>query len=214
MLFPQNPTIFVTTNSQTTYQDSFIDLDEASLLFEYFLNEILWTPDTAKIYGKTIITKRQIAWFADAGLDYNYSGINRVADGGWNEKVLVIKQRLEVTTGYRYNSCLLNFYPTGGEGMAFHSDDQNHLEPNSAVAIISFGAERFLKFRPNPKLNSVIKAEMSDSKVLLQKGSLVLMFGETQKFWQHEIPKMAAIQTPRISLTFRLMKQKRITPYT
>ena len=205
MLIPQNPTIFETANSKSVYQQSFIDLDEANKYFEYFLNQIVWVPDSARIYGKTIYTKRQIAWFADYGLDYNYSGTNRVADGKWDDKVLEIKQKLESQTGFEFNSCLLNFYPSGGEGMAFHSDDQNHLQPKSAVAIVSFGAERFLKFRPNPKLNTLEKTQQLAYKITLEKGSLVTMLGETQKYWQHEIPKMAAINSPRISLTFRRM---------
>jgi len=206
MLIPQNHTIFETENSKSVYQENFIDFDQANIYFDYFLNQISWTPDSAKIYGKTIYTKRQIAWFANKNLDYNYSGTNRVADGKWDQKVFEIKQKLEIETGYKFNSCLLNYYPTGVEGMAFHSDDQNHLEPKSAVAIISFGAERFLKFRPNPKLASEIKSNLSAHKILLEKGSLVTMLGQTQKYWQHEIPKMAAIKNPRISLTFRMMK--------
>lgn len=205
MLIPQDTTIFETDNSKVIYQENFIDLDEEKALFEYFLEEILWKSDTAKIYGKIIITKRQIAWFADTGLDYNYSGTNRVADGKWDKKVLQIKQKLQNQTKHKFNSCLLNFYPTGNQGMAFHSDDQNHLEPKSTVAIVSFGVERFLKFRPNPKLKNVTEPDLSSYKILLQKGSLVLMLGETQKYWQHEIPKMAAIKNPRISLTFRNM---------
>jgi len=210
MLIPQNSTIFETSNSRCIYEENFVDLVQAETLFEYFLNQILWTPDSAKIHGKTIFTKRQIAWFAEATLDYNYSGTNRVANGEWDGEVWKIKQKLESETGYKYNSCLLNMYPTGGEGMAFHSDDQNHLQPKSAVAIVSFGAERFLKFRPNPKLNILEKSGFTAHKVLLEKGSLVLMLGETQKYWQHEIPKMAAIKTSRISLTFRQMREKKL----
>ncbi len=206
MLIPQNSTIFETDDSKSIYQSRFFSLDDSKFYFDYFLNQILWKFDTAKIYGKTIVTKRQIAWFADTGLNYNYSGANRVADGFWDQKVLEIKQKLELETCYKFNSCLLNFYPSGDQGMAFHSDDQNHLEPNSPVAIISFGAERFLKFRPNPKLELIHHDSLIPHKILLEVGSLVLMLGQTQKYWQHEIPKMASIKTGRISLTFRQMK--------
>ena len=85
--------------------------------------------------------------------------------------------------------------------MAWHSDDQNHLEPESPVAIISLGTERFFKFR-------LFKDRAINSKNLLQAGSLLLMFGETQRYFQHEVPKMVAVKTPRISLTFRIMKNK------
>ena len=194
-------TIFYMNNSKTTIQDQFLTSVESENFYIYFLNNLDWQSDTAKIYGKTIITKRKIVWFADSGLDYNYSGTNRVANGSWNDKVFEIKNKLESQTGFTFNSCLLNLYHNGNEGMAWHSDDQNHLELNTPVAIVSLGAERFFKLRE-------IKDKVCQHKLLLQKGSLLIMLGETQKHWQHEIPKMATIKEPRISLTFRTMKKK------
>ncbi len=204
MLIPQDSIIIETTNSKVVYQAGFVQSDQIDKLFSYLLG-LEWQNDTATIYGKKIITKRQIVWMAEAGLDYNYSGNNRVASGVWDPKVLELKEKLEAHLDCQFNSCLLNLYPTGGEGMAFHSDDQNHLEPNSAVAIISLGCDRFLKFRPNPKLIT----EDKRCKVLLQQGSLVVMENQTQKYWQHEIPKMAGVKTTRISLTFRQMLRKK-----
>jgi alkylated DNA repair dioxygenase AlkB len=197
-LTPQNTTIIDANNSLVTYQSEFLTPLEVESLFEYFLQNLNWQHDTAKIYGKTIITKRKIAWFADSNLNYNYSGTNRVANGIWNDRVLEIKNKLEKATGFTFNSCLLNLYHNGTEGMAWHSDDQNHLEPDSPVAIISLGAERFFKLRETVKKDN-------HHKVTLEKGSLLLMLGETQKHYQHEIPKMAAIKEPRISLTWRSM---------
>jgi alkylated DNA repair dioxygenase AlkB len=181
-----------------TYQEQFIN--DVDYYFNYFLNSIIWSHDEAVIYGKKIITKRKIAWFANQDFNYNYSGTSRLAQN-WDPIVLEIKQELESQTGYQFNSCLLNLYHDGQEGMAFHSDDQNHLEPNSPVAIISFGAERFFKLRKtSDKITSI--------KQTLSQGSLLLMLTTTQKYWQHEIPKMAAIKSPRISMTFRSMKKK------
>jgi alkylated DNA repair dioxygenase AlkB len=206
-------TVFDQVHSQTIYQGGFLTLDESETLYEYFLHNLDWQHDTAKIYGRTIITKRQIAWFADSNLNYNYSGTNRVANGIWDNQVLLIKNKLEKETGFTFNSCLLNLYHNGTEGMGWHSDDQNHLDPDSTtVAIISLGAERFFKLRETPiKLplqGAVRRTGVPIRKTLLEKGSLLLMLGETQKYWQHEIPKMAAILEPRISLTFRTMKKK------
>ena len=205
MLIPQDNLIIETTNSRVVYEEGFLERDQTKALFAYLLG-LEWQHDTATIYGKKIITKRQIVWMAETGLDYNYSGNNRVASGVWDPQVLELKEKLETHLGCQFNSCLLNRYPTGGEGMAFHSDDQNHLEPNSAVAIISLGCDRFLKFRPNPKLEDW--ENLKPSKVLLEQGSLITMSGQTQKYWQHEIPKMAGVKTTRISLTFRQMLKK------
>jgi alkylated DNA repair dioxygenase AlkB len=203
-LTPQNTTIIQTDNSTVTYQPEFLTDQESKYLYEYFLNNLNWQHDTAKIYGKTIVTKRQIAWFADSNLKYNYSGTNRVADGIWDEKVLRIKEKLEKTTGFTFNSCLLNLYHNGSEGMAWHSNDQNHLDPEfTTVAIISIGAERFFKLRETIKRDNQYK-------VTLEQGSLLLMLNQTQKYWQHEIPKMAAIKVSRISLTWRTMAKNKI----
>jgi alkylated DNA repair dioxygenase AlkB len=184
----------------TTYQSGFLSSEESEIYYNYFLNHIKWAHDEAVIYGKRIITKRKIAWFAGSGFDYNYSGASRIAQP-WDKKVLEIKAKLEAQTGYTYNSCLLNLYHDGSEGMAWHSDDQNHLEPDSPVAIVSLGAERFFKLRET-------KARDNQRKITLEQGSLLLMTGETQAYWQHEIPKMATIKTPRISLTLRSMLTK------
>ena len=205
MLISPDAKIIETVNSQVIYEADFVTREKSKKLFEYLL-KLNWQNDTATIYGKKIITKRQIVWMAEKGLDYNYSGNNRVASGVWDAQVFELKQKLEAHLGCQFNSCLLNLYPTGGEGMAFHSDDQNHLEPNSAVAIISLGCDRFLKFRPNPKLENL--SNQNPCKILLQEGSLVVMERQTQKYWQHEIPKMGGVKTTRISLTFRQMLKK------
>jgi alkylated DNA repair dioxygenase AlkB len=196
-IFTENITVLETTNSQVLYQPSFLTSNESQILYNYFLHNIAWQHDQAKIYGKTIITKREIAWFADKGYDYNYSGTSRIAQE-WNSEVLKLKQKLENETGHKFNSCLLNLYHDGSEGMAWHSDDQNHLEPDSPVAIISLGSERFFKLRET-------KIRDNQRKLILEKGSLLLMLDQTQTHWQHEIPKMTAVKEPRISLTWRRM---------
>ena len=189
-------------NSTVTYQSLFVGTDKSNSLFDYFFDNLNWKNDSAVIYGKTIITKRKIVWFSDKNLDYNYSGLSRVGDGKWDDEVLKIKHKIEVLTGFTFNSCLLNLYHTGQEGMGWHSDDQNHLDlDNTAVAIVSLGAERFLKIRET-------KDKKIQNKVLLEKGSLLLMLGDTQKHYQHEIPKMLKVGEPRISLTFRTMKKR------
>jgi alkylated DNA repair dioxygenase AlkB len=198
MLISQPLILIDSHNSKVIYQPNFIEPNECQRLFDYFLNQIDWVHDQAVIYGKLIITKRKIAWYGDSGFDYNYSGRSRIALP-WSKELLNLKKELELQTHTTYNSCLLNLYHNGTEGMAFHGDDQNHLAPDSSVAIISLGAERFFKLRET-------KNRHIQNKILLEVGSLLLMEGETQKHFQHEIPKMAQVKTPRISLTWRRMK--------
>lgn len=182
--------------------NDFFNPEMADFYFKYLFENIDWTADIAKIYGKTIITKRKISWHGDPGLDYNYSGSSRVASGWGDKIVLEIKNKLENNLGLVFNSCLLNLYHSGAEGMGWHSDDQNHLVPNSPVAIISFGAERFFKIRKFPEKDNIHKFP-------LPIGSVLLMSGQFQKHWQHELPKMMGLKTMRISLTFRVMLDKK-----
>jgi alkylated DNA repair dioxygenase AlkB len=211
-LIPQPNIIIDANHSKVTYQSEFLRDLEAQSYFDYFLDNLIWSHDEARIYGKTIITKRKIAWFADKDFDYNYSGISRIAQD-WDPLLLKIKVKLEQEAGCTFNSCLLNLYHSGSEGMAWHSDDQNHLDPESTtVAIISLGAERFFKLRETPTKNSpaqgVLQGASGTFKLTLEQGSLLLMLGQTQKYYQHEIPKMAAIKNIRISLTWRTMQTR------
>jgi alkylated DNA repair dioxygenase AlkB len=211
-LIPQPNIIIDSNNSKVTYQPEFLTNLEARSCFDYFLSNLVWSHDEARIYGKTIITKRKIAWFADKDFDYNYSGISRIAQD-WDPLLLKIKAKLEQEAGCTFNSCLLNLYHSGTEGMAWHSDDQNHLDPESTtVAIISLGAERFFKLRETPTKNSpaqgMSQGDKGTFKLTLEKGSLLLMREQTQKHYQHEIPKMSAIKDIRISLTWRTMRTK------
>jgi alkylated DNA repair dioxygenase AlkB len=194
--------IIDTTNSLVTYSPDFINVQDYNQIYDYLLHQIPCIHDSARIYGKTIITKRQIALYADESYNYNYSGSNRIAHA-WEAEVLKIKQQLEAMTGDTFNSCLLNLYHNGSEGMGWHSDDQNHLEPRSTVAIISFGAERFFKLRETQN-------KTNQRKISLEAGSVLLMKKETQLYWQHEIPKMMKVLEPRISLTFRSMLQSKV----
>jgi alkylated DNA repair dioxygenase AlkB len=197
-----NKTILIGDPCLTTYQNNFLSEVEVAVFYEYFMTNIRWAHDEAVIYGKRIITKREIAWFADKGFDYNYSGASRIAQA-WDKKVLEIKSKLENETGHTFNSCLLNLYHDGNEGMAWHSDDQNHLETDSPVAIISLGAERYFKLRET-------KIRDNQRKIVLEQGSLLIMAGQTQTYWQHEIPKMSGIKSPRISLTWRSMNANKV----
>ena len=205
-LIPINQKLIQTENSTVTYQSEFLTPAESVDLFEYCLKKIEWKHDEAVIYGKKIITKRQIAWFADSSFDYNYSKTSRVANK-WTGELMQIKNKLQEITNYSFNSCLLNLYYDGTEGMGWHSDDQNHLEPDSPVAIISLGEQRFFKLRET-------KNRENQRKLILQNGSLLLMLHQTQKYWQHEIPKMASIKDIRINLTWRNMSKTSVSSLT
>lgn len=168
----------------------------AEKYLHYLLEEIPWEHDEAIIFGKRIFTKRKVAWYGDSGFSYTYSSSTKFALP-WSEKLLLLKKIAEEKTGAIYNSCLLNLYHNGEEGVGWHSDDEKSLSENAAIAALSFGAERKFSF----------KHKINDKKisVLLENGSLLVMKNEIQKFWKHAILKSTLIKEPRVSLTFRNM---------
>jgi len=179
------------------YYGKVMDAAAANKYLEILLNTIAWKHDEARIFGRHIITRRKVAWYGDTDFSYAYSGATRVALP-WTPKLLQLKTLTETLTGERYNSCLLNLYHTGDEGMAWHSDDEKALGKDSTIASLSFGAER--KFSLKHRVNK----EESRS-LLLESGSLLVMKGTTQTYWLHSLPKQQRVKEPRVNLTFRSM---------
>ena len=166
----------------------------AKQYYENLLSNIEWKNDEAFILGKHIITKRKVAWYADESFDYTYSNTTKKALP-WTNDLLALKSIVETKTGEMFNSCLLNLYHNGTEGMAWHSDGEKDLKKNGTIASLSFGAERKFAFK-----HKQTKQKVS---MLLENGSLLIMKDTTQTHWLHRLPPTTLIATPRINLTFR-----------
>ena len=162
--------------------------------FEKLMQNIAWENDQAIILGRQITTKRKVAWYGDQGYEYTYSNVNRYALP-WTVELLELRQRVQQLTGERFNSCLLNLYHTGEEGMAWHSDDETDLKKNGAIASLSFGAERKFAFKHKQSKEKV--------ELYLEHGSLLVMKDTTQNHWLHRLPPTKKVSTARINLTFR-----------
>ena len=162
--------------------------------FEKLMQNIAWENDQAIILGRQITTKRKVAWYGDQAYEYTYSNVNRYALP-WTVELLELRQRVQQLTGERFNSCLLNLYHTGEEGMAWHSDDETDLKKNGAIASLSFGAERRFAFKHKQSKEKV--------ELYLEHGSLLVMKDTTQNHWLHRLPPTKKVTTARINLTFR-----------
>ena len=183
-------------DGRADYYGQVMAAEEAGRYMERLMSEIEWRNDEAVIFGRHIVTKRKVAWYGDNTYTYTYSNITRQALP-WTADLLALKELAGRLTGARYNSCLLNLYHDGNEGMAWHSDDEKELEPDGAIASLSFGAERRFLFRHRQSKEKL--------EVLLAAGSLLVMRGTTQTHWLHSLPKMKKVRTPRVNLTFRTM---------
>lgn len=181
-------------DGEAYYHGKIFDNYLADKYFQSLLTLTAWENDSVTVYGKTYITARKIAWYGDNGISYTYSGSQKIALP-WYDELVAIKQSVELITKETFNSCLLNLYHNGNEGMSWHSDDEDSLGQTPVIASISFGAERNFLFRS--KLNN------RKFSVNLEHGSLLLMRGYTQKNFQHSLPKATKIKSPRINLTYR-----------
>lgn len=193
------PISIIPYDGQATYYPSFMDEKETTEYFDKLKEEINWQNDELVIFGKTIITNRLVAWYGSEPFEYTYSKKTKKALL-FSASLLKIKKQVEEVTGAKYNSCLLNFYHSGDEGMGWHTDDEKELVKHSSIASVSLGANR--KFVFKHKLNGE-KVE-----VVLESGSLLDMHGTIQENWLHSLPKTKKIHLPRINLTFRLFEEK------
>jgi alkylated DNA repair dioxygenase AlkB len=178
------------------YYGKCMPLNDADVYLNDLLNTIEWRNDEAIIMGKKIITARKVAWYGDKPYAYTYSKITKNALP-FTTELLALKHLVETQTGERFNSCLLNLYHNGNEGMAWHSDAEKDLKMNGAIASLSFGAERKFSFK-----HKVNKETVS---VLLEHGSLLVMKDTTQTHWLHRLPPTTKVNKPRVNLTFRCM---------
>ena len=176
-----------------------IVIDYPSSLFYNLVTELPWQADIVTLFGKTHITTRQIVWMGDNNIDYQYFGHRRQTIP-WTDTMFHVKQHVEqqlsaLGIDANFNSCLLNYYPSGDDGMGYHADDEKELGEQPVIASLSLGATRKFVFKHKKTQDKV--------ELYLESGQLIVMHGDTQSFWKHSITKTKTVATGRISLTFR-----------
>ena len=176
------------------YYGPIMDRDLGDLYFRLLMESIDWKKDLIHMFGKRIETKRKVAWYGDRDFEYTYSKHTKRALP-WTEALLVLKAMVEKECGETYNSCLLNLYHNGQEGMAWHSDGERDLKRDGAIASLSLGAQRRFSFKNRESGEKV--------NLILEHGSLLVMKGPTQRYWLHRLPPTKQLKSPRINLTFR-----------
>jgi alkylated DNA repair dioxygenase AlkB len=183
-------------DGKVNYYPNVLTHDDANRYFDLLLEKIVWENDEIIIMGKHIVTKRKVAWYGDSDYLYTYSNTTKQALA-WTSELLELKEIVEKLTETKFNSCLLNLYHGGNEGMGWHSDDEESIQPNSTIASLSLGAERKFSFKHKQTKQTISS--------VLEHGSLLIMKDATQAYWLHSLPKSKTISGPRINLTFRTM---------
>ena len=178
----------------TNYHGIILDKKKCAFYYQELMKTMLWKNDEAIIFGKKIITKRKVAWYGESEFTYTYSKVTKRATL-FTKELLVLKEIVEKESGETYNSCLLNLYHSGEEGMAYHSDGEKMLKKNGAIASLSLGAARTFSFKHKENKQRI--------DVILENGSLLVMKKGTQTNWLHRLPPTKKVRSPRINLTFR-----------
>jgi alkylated DNA repair dioxygenase AlkB len=181
-------------DGKANYYGKVMTTSEANTYYNLLLKNINWKNDEALYHGRHIVTKRKVAWYGDQGFLYTYSNTTKQALP-WTNGLIDLKRKTELITNSQFNSCLLNLYHNGNEGMTWHSDDEKSMGKNTVIASLSFGAERKFSFKHRRTRQTI--------SLLLENGSLFVMRGNTQSNWLHSLPLSSRINHPRINLTFR-----------
>jgi len=193
---PQGKTV-VSIDGEVIFYQSFFSIDESDKLFEELYTGTEWKQETIKIFGKSTPLPRLTAWYGDEGKAYTYSGIEQHPTP-WTHILSDIKARIEKIAEVEFNSVLLNLYRSGKDGVAWHSDDEPELGQNPIIGSVSFGSTRRFSFKHKQIKERKVEIE-------LPHGSFLLMRGETQHYWRHQIAKTTKEVSPRINLTFRII---------
>ena len=181
-------------DGMVNYYGKVLASKEADQYFNSLMQNILWENDEVIIFGKHIVTKRKVAWYGNSDCSYTYSNTTKQALA-WTKELSHLKQIVEELAETKFNSCLLNLYHNGNEGMGWHSDDEKSLGKNNTIASLSFGAERNFSFKHKHTKQIV--------SLVIEHGSLLIMKDATQTNWLHSLPKSKSVTRPRINLTFR-----------
>ena len=188
------PINILPVDGEVFYHGEVINWTVADTYFDRLLREIAWEQDQIIMFGRKIVTKRKVAWYAEKPFSYTYSNTTKTALP-WTQALVELKAITEKASKETYNACLLNLYHDGAEGMTWHSDDEVDLKNNGAIASLSFGAMRRFSFK-HKSTNQRVSLDLNH-------GSLLVMKGETQKHWLHQLPKTTKVTSARINLTFR-----------
>jgi alkylated DNA repair dioxygenase AlkB len=192
-LFPHSP-----LPTGITLTPDFLSSECATELLCVLTQNSPWTQPTLRLFGKHIKTPRLVAWYSEAGIFYTYSGI-RNEPRAYTSALLELKKQVEETTQTSFNSVLLNLYRNGQDSMSWHADDEKELGRNPVIASVNLGATRTFSLRKKDDTQEKYDIKLSH-------GSLLVMSGDCQHVYEHQVKKEPKVTTPRINLTFRFIQ--------
>ena len=184
-------------NGEFQFYPSFFNKQESDIFLTVLKNTVLWKQESMNMYGKKIDFPRLTSWYGEIDKPYSFSGIT-LQPNPWTDEILRIKERIEPLSTVCFNSVLLNLYRNGNDSISWHTDAEKELGVNPVIASVNFGATRKFQLR-HIKTKGKLELELSH-------GSVLIMQGELQHFWHHQVPKTSKTVNERINLTFRVIK--------
>ncbi len=183
-------------NGEYLLINNFLSSIESKSIFNSLNETIKWKQESMNMYGKKVDFPRLTSWYGDNDKPYSFSGMT-LQPNNWTEDLLLIKSKIEPEANVKFNSVLLNLYRNGNDSISWHTDAEKELGKNPIIASVNFGAARVFQLR-HIQTKEKIDLELTD-------GSLLIMKGELQHFWQHQVPKTSKTVGERINLTFRVI---------
>ncbi len=159
-----------------------------------------WQQPQVFIHGQHFPVPRLLAWYGDPGVSYRYSGLTH-QPLPWTPLLAEIRARVQEEVGERFNGLLLNYYRDGQDSMGWHSDAEDVLGLNPTVVSLNLGGTRRFDLRR-------VGSTRIEHSLELEHGSLLVMAGQTQHYWQHQVAKTRKPCAPRLNLTFRLIRSQ------
>ncbi len=185
-------------NAELELLAPWLDPVTADLWFRQLLEQTPWQQPQVRLYGRACPVPRLVAWYGDAEASYRYSGLTH-QPLPWTPLLAQIRARVVETVGQALNGVLLNYYRDGDDSMGWHSDDEAELGSNPLIASLTLGATRRFDLRRKGQ-------GRIEHSLWLEHGSLLVMRGLTQHYWQHQVAKTRSPCAPRLNLTFRLIR--------
>lgn len=184
-------------NGEYVFYPAFFLKAESDLYLKTIKENIEWKQESMNMYGKQVNFPRLTAWYGDNDKPYSFSGIT-LEPKSWSKELIAIKEKIEPISKVVFNSVLLNLYRSGNDSISWHTDAEKELGINPVIASVNFGATRKFQLR---HIHTKEKLEIE-----LTHGSLLIMQGKLQHYWQHQVPKTSKVVDERINLTFRVIK--------
>lgn len=180
------------------YKENFLSREVADKLKDHLLQTALWEQRTQKMYDRIVLTPRLTAWYGDS--KYNDSEEITKPTNPWTPELFTLKDKIEKEFGYQFNGVLLNLYRDNNDSVAWHRDKESRYGKRPVIASVSLGQTRNFDFRKKDH-------HQSKYSLPLPHGSLLIMKGDLQEYWEHRIAKSTLPMRERINLTFRLVNK-------